>query len=165
MSTFTYVTLALADVNFFNYLNDRISLIDHQIKMNQQSLHLSEESTDNESKTKSASLAHRDSTLPENDLDASYHDEDDDAFEEEHSDTEKSHPVKIGRGKEKEYDQIEQFPDFITAKTKMETYNTYHFRYEKKSINQGDKSYYSCNNQPKCPKLMYLLKVSISIYI
>ena len=46
----------------------------------QQSLHLSEESTDNESKTKSASLAHRDSTLPENDLDASYHDEDDDAF-------------------------------------------------------------------------------------
>jgi hypothetical protein len=49
MSTFTYVTLALADVNFFNYLNDRISLIDHQIKMNQQSLHLSEESTDNES--------------------------------------------------------------------------------------------------------------------
>ena len=84
MSTFTYVTLALADVNFFNYLNDRISLIDHQIKMNQQSLHLSEESTDNESKTKSASLAHRDSTLPENDLDASYHD---DAFEEEHSDT------------------------------------------------------------------------------
>ena len=95
MSTFTYVTLALADVNFFNYLNDRISLIDHQIKMNQQSLHVSEESTDNESKTKSASLAHRDSTLPENDLDASYHDEDDDAFEEEHSDTEKSHLVKI----------------------------------------------------------------------
>jgi len=69
-------------------------------------------------------------------------DDDDDAFE-EHSDTEKSHPLKIGRGKEKEYDQIEQFP----------------------VLNQGDKSYYSCNNQPKCPKLMYLLKVSISIYI
>ena len=132
--------------------------------MNQKSLHLSEESTDNESKTISASLARRDSTLPENDLDASYHDEDDDAFEET-SDTEKYPTVKNGRGKEKEYDQIGQFPDFITAKTKMETYTTYHFRYEKKSINQGDKTYNSCNNQPKCSKLMYLLKVIISIYI
>ena len=95
--------------------------------MNQQSLHLSEESTDNESKTISASLARRDSTLPENVLDASYHDEDDDAFEET-SDIEKSPPVKNRRGKEKEYDQIEQFPDFITAKTKIETYTTYHFK-------------------------------------
>ena len=128
-----------------------------------QSLHLSEESSENEEpKTKSASLAHRDSTIPDHDLDASYHDQDDDAFN--NSETEDSSPIKKGRGKEKEYDQIEKYPDFITAKNKMETYTTYHFRYEKKSINQGDKSYYSCNNQHKCPKLMYLLKVNILIF-
>jgi len=75
-----------------------------------QSLHLSEESSENEEpKTKSASLAHRDSTIPDHDLDASYHDQDDDAFN--ISETEDSSPIKKGRGKEKEYDQIEKYPD------------------------------------------------------
>ncbi len=70
--------------------------------------------------------------------------------------TENSTLVKKGREKEKEYDQIEQFLDFITAKN-METYTTYRIRYEKKSFNRGDKSYYSFNNQPKCPEFSYLL--------
>ncbi len=39
----------------------------------------------------------------------------------------------------------------------MEIYTTYRIRSEKKSFNRGDKSYYSFNNQPKCPKFSYLL--------
>ena len=42
MSTFTFLTLALADVKFIYYLNVRINLIEHQPNRMNQSLHLSD---------------------------------------------------------------------------------------------------------------------------
>ncbi len=111
-----------------------------------------------ENKTLSENLAHRESTnTHQYDPDASIHDQDDNALD---SDSDDQVTVeKKGRGKEKDYDIIETLPDFKTANEKMKTYDSYRYRYLKKSVKHGDRSYYACSGHQKCPKMMYLLKV------
>jgi len=120
------------------------------------SLNLSADEISQEERTLSTSLAHRESTLNN-----STNDQDDDLD----STLEEQTSKKKGRGKERQYEQIEIFPDYITANEIMTTrYTSYHYRYDKKTASQGDKSYYSCNNNPKCRKMMYILKVNAFNY-
>jgi len=76
------------------------------------SLNLSADEISQEERTLSTSLAHRESTLNN-----STNDQDDDLD----STLEEQTSKKKGRGKERQYEQIEIFPDYITANEIMTT--------------------------------------------
>jgi len=60
------------------------------------------------------------------------------------------------RGKSRPYEKIIQFEDFDFAKKYMEEREDYTYRYIRESHVEGDKLWYTCSNNNKCPKTIYL---------
>jgi len=60
------------------------------------------------------------------------------------------------RGKSRPYEKIIQFEDFDSAKKYMEEREDYTYRYIRESHVEGDKLWYTCSNNNKCPKTIYL---------
>lgn len=67
---------------------------------------------------------------------------------------------KKTRGPNREYREINRFPDYESSLRHMrENITSYHHRYNK-DTQEGNKQYYSCNGYDKCPKTIYILLVS-----
>ena len=61
------------------------------------------------------------------------------------------------RGKGRPYDETYEFPDLETAENFMQTERTeYTYRRTTNSTIEGDKKWFSCSNNNKCPKTLYL---------
>ncbi len=85
--------------------------------------------------------------------------------ESDESGSESAEFVRKGRGKAKEYGEVLRFGTYQEALDAVESGvegQRWTKRYERETF-EGDKVYFSCENNPKCPKMLFILRHADSL--